>query len=286
VNFVKLQATGNDFILIDVREPQLSDARGLERDWSAVARDMCHRHFGVGADGLLLVLPSETADLRLRMFNPDGSEAEACGNGLRCFAKYAVESGLVGSAEFMVETQAGTRSVRTLAEKGVQVAMGIPAFDPAAIPVVVERRDKQDPTPVLDYPITVGDSELRISCVSIGNPHAVCFLSEPITDFPLAEVGPGVEHHHMFPDRVNFEVANVISQNEIRARVWERGAGETLSCGSGACAIAVVSRLKELSDNPVEITLPGGTLTVDWNGVGEVLLSGRAEVVFYGVWKD
>lgn len=286
MNFVKLQATGNDFVLIDVREPQSNDARGLERDWSAVARDMCHRHFGVGADGLLLVLPSETANVRLRMFNPDGSEAEACGNGLRCFAKYAVESGLVGSAEFMVETLAGTRAVRTQAEKGVQVAMGIPTFDPAAIPVVVERRDKQDLTPVVDYPITVGDSELRISCVSMGNPHAVCFLSEPITDFPLAEVGPRLEHHHMFPNRVNFEVANVISQNEIRARVWERGAGETLSCGSGACAIAVVSRLKELSNNPVEITLPGGTLTVDWNGVGEVLLSGPAEVVFYGVWKD
>jgi len=286
LNFVKLQATGNDFVLIDVREPQSNDARGLERDWSAVARDMCHRHFGVGADGLLLVLPSETANVRLRMFNPDGSEAEACGNGLRCFAKYAVESGLVGSAEFMVETLAGIRVVRTQAEKGVQVAMGIPTFDPAAIPVVVERRDKQDLTPVVDYPITVGDSELRISCVSMGNPHAVCFLSEPITDFPLAEVGPRLEHHHMFPNRVNFEVANVISQNEIRARVWERGAGETLSCGSGACAIAVVSRLKELSNNPVEITLPGGTLTVDWNGVGEVLLSGPAEVVFYGVWKD
>jgi len=286
VNFVKLQGTGNDFILIDVREPQSNDARSLERDWSALARDMCHRHFGVGADGLLLVLPSETADLRLRMFNPDGSEAEACGNGLRCFAKYAIERGLVSGAEFMVETLAGTRSVRTQAEKGIQVVMGVPTLDPAAIPVVVERRDRQDPTPVVDYPITVGDSELRISCVSMGNPHAVCFLSEPITDFPLAEVGPRVEHHHMFPNRVNFAVANVISQNEIRARVWERGAGETLSCGSGACAIAVVSRLKELSNNPVEITLPGGTLTVDWNGVGEVLLSGPAEVVFYGVWKD
>ena len=278
MNFVKLQGTGNDFILID--------ARSLERDWAAVARDMCHRHFGVGADGLLLVLPSETADLHLRMFNPDGSEAEACGNGLRCFAKYAVESGLVGSAEFMVETLAGTRSVRTQAEKGVQVAMGIPTFDPAAIPVVVERRDKQDQTPVVDYPITIGDSELRISCVSMGNPHAVCFLDEPITDFPLAEVGPRVEHHHMFPNRVNFAVANVISQNEIRARVWERGAGETLSCGSGACAIAVTAQSKGLIDNRVDIGLPGGTLTVDWNGVGEVLLSGPAEVVFYGVWKD
>ncbi|TET74923.1 MAG: diaminopimelate epimerase [Dehalococcoidia bacterium] len=278
MNFVKLQGTGNDFILID--------ARSLERDWAAVARDMCHRHFGVGADGLLLILPSETADLHLQMFNPDGSEAEACGNGLRCFAKYAVESGLVGSAEFMVETLAGTRSVRTQAEKGVQVAMGIPTFDPTAIPVIVERRDKQDPTPVVDYPITIGDSELRISCVSMGNPHAVCFLDEPITDFPLAQVGPRVEHHHMFPNRVNFAVANVISQNEIRARVWERGAGETLSCGSGACAIAVTAQSKGLIDNRVDIGLPGGTLTVDWNGVGEVLLSGPAEVVFYGVWKD
>jgi len=286
VNFVKLQGTGNDFILIDVREPQSNDARSLERDWSALARDMCHRHFGVGADGLLLVLPSETADLRLRMFNPDGSEAEACGNGLRCFAKYAVERGLVSGAEFMVETLAGTRSVRTQAEKGIQVVMGMPTLDPAAIPVVVERRDRRDPTPVVDYPITVGDSELRISCVSMGNPHAVCFSDQPVADFPLAEVGPKVEHHHMFPNRVNFEVANIISQNEIRARVWERGAGETLSCGSGACAIAVVSRLKGFSHNPVDITLPGGTLTVDWNGAGEVFLSGPAEVVFYGVWRD
>ena len=278
MNFVKLQATGNDFILID--------AQGLERDWSAVAREMCQRHFGVGADGLLLVLHSEAADLRLRMFNPDGSEAEACGNGLRCFARYAVESGLAGSADFMVETMAGTRAVQTQAEKGIQVAMGIPTFDPAAIPVVVERQDGLDLTPVVDHSITIGESELRINCVSMGNPHAVSFLSEPITDFPLAEVGPRVEHHPMFPNRVNFEVANIVSQDKIRARVWERGVGETLSCGSGACAIAVVSRLKELSNNPVEITLPGGTLTVDWNGVGEVLLSGPAEVVFYGVWQD
>ena len=286
MNFVKLQGTGNDFILIDVREPQPNDARDLEHDWSALARDMCHRHFGVGADGLLLILPSKVADLCLRMFNPDGSEAEACGNGLRCFAKYAVGSGLVSSAEFMVETLAGTRAVRTQAEKGVQVAMGVPTFDPAAIPVIVEHRDKGDVTPIVDYPMTVGDSELRISCISMGNPHAVCFLNQPVADFPLAEVGPRVEHHHTFPNRVNFEVANIISQNEIRARVWERGAGETLSCGSGACAIAVVSRLKGLSNNPVDITLPGGTLTVDWDGAGEVLLSGPAEIVFTGAWKD
>ena len=277
MDFAKLQGTGNDFILIDARE--------LERDWSALARDMCSRHFGVGADGLLLILPSKTADLRLRMFNPDGSEAEACGNGLRCFARYATGNGLVKSAGFTVETMAGTRAVQIQEEAGVQVSMGIAAFNPAAVPVIVERRDEPDETPVVDYPIKVGNTELRISCVSMGNPHAVCFLNETVADFPLAEVGPRVEHHPMFPNRVNFEIANVISRNEIRARVWERGVGETLACGSGACAIAVVSKLKGLSDNPVDISLPGGTLTIDWGGSGEVLLSGPAEIVFYGVWK-
>lgn len=277
MDFAKLQGTGNDFILIDARE--------LKHDWSALARDMCSRHFGVGADGLLLVLPSKTADLRLRMFNPDGSEAEACGNGLRCFARYAAENGLVKSAGFTVETMAGTRAVQIQEEAGVQVSMGIAAFNPAAVPVIVERRDEPDETPVVDYPIKIGNTELRISCVSMGNPHAVCFLNETVADFPLAEVGPRVEHHPMFPNRVNFEIANVISRNEIRARVWERGAGETLACGSGACAIAVVSKLKGLTDNPVSISLPGGTLTINWDGAGEVFLSGPAEIVFYGVWK-
>ncbi len=277
MNFTKLQGAGNDFILVDARE--------LDRDWSALARDICDRHFGVGADGLLLILPSKVAELRLRMFNPDGSEAEACGNGLRCFAKYARESGLVDAAEFMVETTAGTRAVRIQGEKGVQVAMGTPIFEPPAIPMVVEHREELTVTPVLDYPIEVDNTELSISCISMGNPHAVCFLNEPVADFPLTEVGPRVEHHHMFPNRVNFEVANVISRNEIRARVWERGAGETLACGSGACAIAVVAKLKGLSNNPVDVMVPGGTLTIDWNGAGEVLLSGPAELVFHGIWQ-
>ncbi len=163
--------------------------------------------------------------------------------------------------------------------------MGTPIFEPPAIPVIVEHREELAVTPVLDYPIEVADTELSISCISMGNPHAVCFLNEPVADFPLTEVGPRVEHHHMFPNRVNFEVANIISRNEIRARVWERGAGETLACGSGACAIAVVAKLKGLSNNPVDVTVPGGTLTVDWNGAGEVLLSGPAELVFHGIWE-
>ena len=278
MDFIKLQATGNDFVLID--------ARRMKRDWSALAKAMCHRNFGVGADGLLLILPSKAADFYMRMFNPDGSEAEACGNGLRCAARYAKESGLARGAEIRIETPAGIKRLQTRGRKNIQVAMGKPILAPSAIPVIVGRTGARATAPVIDYPLAIGKMKLKITCVSIGNPHAVCFLEQPVDDFPLAEVGPKVERHPMFPNRVNFEIVNVISQSKLRARVWERGAGETLSCGTGACAIAVAARLKKLTDNPVDIILPGGTLTVDWDGRGEVLLSGPAEVVFEGKWKD
>ncbi len=277
MEFTKLQAAGNDFVLVD--------ARDLDCDWSALATRICDRHFGVGSDGLLLVLPSGIADLRLRMFNPDGSEAEACGNGLRCFARYARDTGLARQDEFAVETMVGTRSVRVKDGTHIQVAMGKPELNPSGIPVVPQGRDNSDGSPVLDYVLNVDDTSLNIGCASMGNPHAVSFLSDSIGDFPLAEVGPKVEHHPMFPRRVNFEVANLISPNEIRARVWERGAGETLACGSGACAIAVIGRLKGLSESPVAVHLPGGVLTVEWDGAGDVLLSGPAELVFTGTWE-
>ena len=278
MDFIKLQATGNDFVLID--------ARRMKRDWSALAKAMCHRNFGVGADGLLLILPSKAADFYMRMFNPDGSEAEACGNGLRCAARYAKESGLARGAAIRIETPAGIKRLQTRGRKSIQVAMGKPILAPSAIPVIVGRTGARATAPVIDYPLAIGKMKLKITCVSIGNPHAVCFLEQPVDDFPLAEVGPKVERHPMFPNRVNFEIVNVISQSKLRARVWERGAGETLSCGTGACAIAVAARLKKLTDNPVDIILPGGTLTVDWDGRGEVLLNGPAEVVFEGKWKD
>jgi diaminopimelate epimerase len=278
MDFIKLQATGNDFVLID--------ARRMKRDWSALAKAMCPRNFGVGADGLLLILPSKVADFYMRMFNPDGSEAEACGNGLRCAAKYAIESGLVSTADIRVETPTGIKVLWTLDKRNIRVAMGKPILAPSAIPVLAKNKDAHDTSPVTDYPLTIGKMKLKITCVSVGNPHAVCFLDQPVADFPLAEVGPKVEHHPMFPNRVNFEIVDVISRSKLRARVWERGAGETLSCGTGACAIAVAAKLKKLTDNPVDIILPGGTLTVDWDGKGEILLSGPAEVVFEGKWKD
>ena len=275
MNFVKMQATGNDFILIDARE--------IERDWCELAKAMCHRRFGVGADGLILLLPSQIADLRMRMFNPDGSEAEVCGNGLRCLAKYAVESGLIDRHELEIETVAGIRAAAMKGEK-VCIGMGVPKFAPADIPVALER-ERLDIMPILDYPITVAARKLKVDIISLGNPHAVLFVTETVANFPLSEVGPEVENHAMFPNRTNFEVANVISRGQIRARVWERGAGETLSCGSGACAIAIAARLHGFIDDKVDIMLPGGTLTVDWDGVGEVHLSGSAEMVFEGEWK-
>jgi diaminopimelate epimerase len=278
MNFVKLQATGNDFVLMDGRRKQ--------KDWSALAKAMCDRHFGVGADGILLILPSKKADFSMRMFNPDGSEAEACGNGLRCAARYAEDNGLAKGPEIKIETPAGMKIARIKDKKNIQMAMGKPELKPSSIPVIVDRKGNPQASPVIDYPFTIGRMKLKLTCVSMGNPHAVCFLEQPVADFPLAEVGPKVEHHPMFPNRVNFEIVNVISRKKLKARVWERGAEETLSCGTGACAIAVAARLKKLTDNPVDIILPGGTLTIDWGGKGEVFLSGPAEVVFEGKWKD
>ncbi len=293
-----MQAAGNDFVLID--------ARDREEDWPALAKAMCDRHFGVGADGILLLLPSTKADFHMRIFNPDGSEAEACGNGIRCFAKYVVEKGLKENhqSQLAVETLTGVRELQTYMEKGrvvgVRAGMGVPRFKPAEIPVSVEGKGE---SPIMDYPVTVKGREIEINCLSMGNPHAVAFLNsqprvkapythtfgattpeERVEDYPLSQIGPQMEHHPIFPQRVNFEIAQVLDRNHIEARVWERGAGETLACGSGACAIAVAARLHDLADSPVEITLPGGTLTLEWDGEGEVYLTGSAQFVFEGEW--
>lgn len=278
MKFAKLQATGNDFIFIDADE---------EHNWSPLAKAMCHRHLGIGADGLIVLLPSKVADLRMRLYNPDGSEAEACGNGLRCLARYAIDRGLVDARELVVETLGGMRKVRPYGNL-IQVDMGKPKFKADEIPMLIE----EELDIILDYPIIVQGKKLLLTCLSMGNPHAVCFLDEPIANFPLAELGPMVENHPLFPDRINFEVANVLSRKptekleKIEARVWERGVGETLSCGTGACAVAVAARLRDHMAGDVDIILPGGVLTVAWDGVGEVMLHGPAELVFHGEWPD
>jgi diaminopimelate epimerase len=285
MKFSKLQATGNDFILVD--------ARTMEAEWPKLARAMCDRHFGAGADGLILVQNSISADLKMRLFNSDGSEAEVSGNGLRCFAKYAIEEGLVGkmssreeqkNRSLSIETLSGVRKVKvdTSGNKinRAEVNMGLPRFEPEQIPVRVQ----VDIIPILNYPLVIDGKQLTLAILSIGNPHAVSFLSQRVADFPLSEIGAKVEKHPMFPQRTNFEVARVLSRGRIEARVWERGVGETLACGSGASALAVAARLLDYVDRQVDIILAGGTLTVSWDRVGEVLLSGSVKEVFTGEW--
>jgi diaminopimelate epimerase len=287
MKFSKLQATGNDFVLVD--------ARTMEGEWSKLARAMCDRHFGVGADGLILVRNSTIADLKMRLFNSDGSEAEVSGNGLRCFAKYAIEKGLMGkilsrvrqsNRSLTIETLSGVRKVKAYMSGNnanrAEVNMGLPRFQPKQIPVKL----KVDIIPILNYPLVIDRKKLTLSLLSMGNPHAVSFLSRPVADFPLAEVGPKVERHSMFPQRTNFEVARVLSRGKIEARVWERGVGETLACGSGACAIAVAAQLLDYVNRQVDIMLDGGILTVSRDRVGEMLLSGTVEEVFTGEWLE
>ncbi len=280
VNFTKLQGAGNDFVLIE---------EDYSLDWNKLSAAMCDRHFGIGADGLLVLLPSESADYKMRMFNPDGSEAEACGNGLRCFSRYIMVNKLAGKTvkEIRIETAAGIRKVKFEKANGkdavIQVSLGKPNFNVKEIPVSVPQKDINNP--VLDYPVIINGTDLKMSFVSMGNPHAVHFTGQKVADFPLGTFGPAVEHHSIFPRRVNFEVANVISREMIEIRVWERGAGETLACGSGAAATAVAARFHGYIGDNVDIKVPGGVLNLQWNGSGEVLLSGPAEIVFTGEWQ-
>jgi len=283
MKFTKMQGTGNDFIVIES-----GDTR---RDWAPLAVAMCDRHFGIGADGLLLVMPSLSADARMRIFNADGSEAEACGNGLRCLVRYVADRDLVNvsaSGEIRIETMGGIREARLQRSgdslTGIQVSMGKPEFAAEKIPVEVESGSGDKLDIILDFPLVIDGEHLELSFVSMGNPHAVYFQQEPVADFPLAQLGPNVEHHNIFPNRINFEVARLINRQEIEARVWERGVGETLACGSGICAIAVAARQHGYIDNTVDIKVPGGILGVEWDGNGEVFLSGPAEVVFTGEW--
>ena len=282
MKFTKMHGAGNDYVYVD--------ARSEDRDWPELSRQMSDRHFGVGGDGLILIKNSDVADLRMSMFNADGSEAEMCGNGIRCFIKYAVDRGIVSDsvASISVETLAGIRQIATITEgdqvTGARVSMGTPILTPKDVPVKLESAGEYGSGPVLGYPFQMEGHDLPLSFVSMGNPHAVTFIDTPVAEFPLLTVGPKVEHHAIFPNRVNFEIVNVNSRDHLTARVWERGSGETLACGTGACGIAVASILGGHTGNTVDITLPGGTLKVDWDGQGEVFLEGPAEEVFSGEW--
>ncbi|CAI8056829.1 Diaminopimelate epimerase [Geodia barretti] len=262
MQFTKMEGAGNDYVYID--------ARSQQADWPELSRRMSDRHFGVGSDGLILIADSDVADLRMVMFNADGSQGEMCGNGIRCFAKYAIERDIAAPSDdgLTVETLAGIRTVVPTYDgpriTGARVAMGAPILAPAEVPM--------------------DGFDLPLSFVSMGNPHAVTFIEQAVAGFPLHTVGPKVEHHPMFPRRVNFEIVNVDAPGKLTARVWERGSGETLACGTGACAIAVAARLSGHCGDEVDITLPGGTLRIQWDGMGEVMMEGPATEVFTGEW--
>ncbi|MSQ06486.1 MAG: diaminopimelate epimerase [Dehalococcoidia bacterium] len=282
MKFTKMQGAGNDYVYVD--------ARRLDMDWPQVSRAVSDRHFGVGSDGLILILDSDVAHLRMRMFNADGSEGEMCGNGIRCFAKYAIERGIVSPPKggLTVETLAGIRTVAPVYQgrrvSGARVSMGRPRLDPQDVPVTLDPAMGFKRGPALKYPVRIRDVPLPCTFVSMGNPHAVCFQDEPVGQFPLHTIGPLVEHHPMFPRRVNFEIVNLTAPGKLTARVWERGSGETQACGTGACAIAVAGRLLGLTGDIVDISLPGGALTIQWDGSGEVFLEGPAVEVFNGEW--
>jgi diaminopimelate epimerase len=279
MKFTKMEGAGNDYIYVD--------ARSLRLDWPELSRRISDRHFGVGGDGLILIENSGIADLKMSMFNADGSQGEMCGNGIRCFAKYAIEREIVHPSNngLTVETLAGVRTVVPTydggAIKGARVSMGPPILEPADIPVALE---VDAAPPVLDHPFDIDGTDLPLSFVSMGNPHAVTFIEQPVAEFPLHELGPRVEHHPIFPRRVNFEIVNVGGPGKLTARVWERGSGETMACGTGACAIAVAARLAGHCGDVVDITLPGGVLRIEWDGQGEVFLEGPAVEVFNGEW--
>jgi diaminopimelate epimerase len=284
MDFTKLQGAANDFVLVE--------AAGLQKDWSHLAIAICDRHRGVGADSLLLLLPSDKADFRMRTFDADGSEAETCGNGIRCLARYVLEQGRVSPVDrdITVETAAGISCIKTEIQDGkIQkfwANMGKPQFEADRIPVALAKGQGGivDIKQMLSYKTRINGIELTLNLISMGNPHAVHFCQNPVAEFPLAEIGPQVEHLPVFPRRVNFEIGRVIGKDRLEARVWERGVGETLACGSGACAIMVASQMLGFTGRRADVQLPGGLLNIEWNG--EVILGGPAEMVFQGEWPD
>ena len=285
MKFTKMQSAGNDYVLVETG--------GANHDWSKLALAVCDRHFGIGSDSLLLLMPSHKAQFKMRIFDTDGSEAEACGNGIRSLAKYVFEKRLIDrkSDRISVETIVGVREIKLGKRDGklieIKANMGQPVFSAESIPArLPDRENIVYIKGMVSYPVTVYGKTMNLNLVSMGNPHAVYFTEQPVADFPMGQIGPEVENMHIFPNRTNFMVARVINRNKLEARAWERGVGETLACGSGSCAMVAAAQKLGYVGGEVEVKLPGGVLHVRWDGSGEVELSGPAEIVFSGEWPD
>jgi diaminopimelate epimerase len=273
IPFTKMHGTGNDFVLVEL--PHLGEVPAPE--FSIASSE---RRFGAGSDGLLVVEPSQSADTRMRMYNPDGSEA-MCGNGIRCFGKYVYEKGLVVKETMTVETIAGIKTLELEIADGIvdsiRVDMGEPIFDRAQIPV----SETEGEVPVIDQEISVLDTVFKGTIVSMGNPHCVIFVDELVKE-DVIRFGCEIEVHPFFPERVNVEFVKVLDRGRLEMNVFERGAGFTLSCGTGTCAAAVAAHLKGLTDDAVSITIPGGELHVEYADGGRVFMSGPAAYVYEG----
>jgi len=277
LSFSKMHGCGNDYIVVDGRE--------FDLDWSNIALKYCERKFSVGADGLLVVKNSNKAPVKMSMYNPDGSEAQMCGNGIRCFTKYIIENEIVEYQQngLLIETLAGVLTVYPHKNSNglidtVNVSMGEPLFSPDKLPVSSALLSLPK---IIDHKISVNDQEIQISCVSMGNPHAVAFIEDDVDNFPLDTLGPIVENLDLFPERINFHIVNVLDKTKIKARSWERGAGLTLACGTGACAIQAISKDRGFTDNNIDLYMPGGKLNMKWEGKGQsVFMEGPAELVF------
>jgi diaminopimelate epimerase len=278
MRFTKMQGAGNDYIYLDCfRNPPPRDLFGL-------SRAMSNRHFGIGSDGLILICPSEKADACMRMFNADGSEAEMCGNGLRCVAKYVYDHGLVRKPSLQIETGRGILKVDMEITNGkVQQAtidMGEPILEGSRIPTTLPGK------PPTDMALTVSNHEYQVTCVSMGNPHCVVFV-DSITDALVLGIGPKIETHSAFPKRTNVEFVRVNNPDDVTVRVWERGSGETLACGTGACAVAVAGVITGRTKRQIVAHLPGGDLRLNWSESDHhVYLSGPAVEVFSGEWAE
>lgn len=277
MKFTKMQGIGNDYVYVNCLQETIENP-------SELAKKISDRHYGVGSDGLIMINPSDKADFEMEMYNADGSRGEMCGNGIRCVAKYVYDYGLTDKTSISVETLAGIKYLDLTVEDGkvvlVKVDMEKPMLRPEEVPVVSEKEE------VIDEPITVDGQEYRMTCVSMGNPHAVVFIDQDVKEFPLETVGVKFENHERFPKRVNTEFVNVLDRHTAQMRVWERGSGETLACGTGACAVAVACALNGLTEDEVTVKLLGGDLQIKWDREkNTVYMTGPAEVVFDGEWK-
>src|SRR3972149_3580368 len=283
MRFTKMHGAGNDYVYVNCF------AEPFPQDPAELARRVSDRHFGIGGDGLILICPSTAADAQMRMFNADGSEAEMCGNGIRCVAKYVYEHDICHRSPLKIETGRGILTLDLEINNGlvrrVKVDMGEPILEPAKIPTILVGNSRLPGNPVVNAELNIDGKTLRVTCVSMGNPHCVTFVNE-LSDHLVLQIGPQIEVDARFPNRVNAEFVQVLSPNEVRMRVWERGTGETLACGTGACAACVAGVLTNRTGRKIIAHLPGGDLELHWNETdNHVYMTGEAVEVFSGEWN-